>query len=184
MAQLPKQYRTADLPDTVSSAHIPAGTYKSVIVKSEMKENSKRTGYYLELTEVITEGQFKETELVERLNLVNENSTAQEISYRTLARISEAVGMDTTPQDSVQLHNKPHFIIVADEVGKEWTDDSGVKCEGKTRSIIKKYLPLPAAGVGGFPGASPSVTPFNAAPQAINPAPQSGAAAAPWAASK
>lgn len=169
MVALPQQYNTADLPDSADVVHIPDGNYKAVIVNSELKETSNRQGQYLALTVVITEGQYANTEFIERLNIINQNETAVQIAYKTLARISEAVGMTTTPSDSNELHNKPLIIGVGTEEGKPWTDKDGVEREGKDKSVIKKYMPL---------GAQP------AAQQAPSPAAPSGVATPPWAAKK
>jgi len=148
MVALPKIYNTADLPDTGGAMPlIPAGQYQAIIVGSELKPTSKKDGHFLALDIVITQGQYAHTEFTERLNIINPNDTAVQIAYKTLARISEAVGMNQTPQDSNQLHNKPLIIEVATEAGKDWTDDKGEKRTGKDKSIIKKYLPLPANGL-------------------------------------
>jgi hypothetical protein len=148
MVALPQTFNTADLPDTGGGVVlIPQGQYQAVIVNSEMKETSNKSGQYLALKVVITSGQYANTEFVERLNIVNTNAQAVEIAYKTLARISEAVGLTQTPSDSMQLHNKPLMIEIATEAGKPWTDKDGIQREGKDKSVIKKYLKLPAAGV-------------------------------------
>ena len=180
MAQLPKQYKTSELVGGGGGfAHIPAGTYKAVIVNSEIKENSKKTGYFLQLNIVVTEGQYMNTEFTERLNIVNQNSVAEEIAYKTLARISEAVGLDMTPKDSSQLHNKQFLIDVSDEKGDNWEDDNGVVREGSVYSVIKKYKPLANVGLSSqqFAGATPMVTPSTIAPPSNVVQPM----AAPWA---
>src|SRR5688572_2017045 len=123
---------TADLPDTGGAMpHITPGQYPAVIVESEMKPTSAGTGQFLALKVVITQGQFQGTEFTERLNIINQSADAVQIAIKTLARIAEAVGMTQTPSDSVQLHNKPFFIEVATEAGKEYTDNNGQKKMGK-----------------------------------------------------
>lgn len=140
MAQLPKVYNTADLPDTGGPAPlIPPGQYKAVAVDSGLKDTAKKDGQFLWIKFVITEGQYRDTEFTERLNIINPNQTAVDIAYKTLARISEAVGMTQTPQDSNQLHNKPLVIEIATEAGKPWRDRDGVEREGKDKSYIKAY---------------------------------------------
>ena len=160
MVALPTTYATADLPDTGGSMPlIPPGQYPAVIVESGMKPTSNGQGQFLWLKVVITQGQYQNTEFTERLNIVNQNSQAVEIAFKTLARISEAVGMTQTPQDSVQLHNKPLFIQVETEAGKPYTDNAGQQKQGKDKSIIKKFLATPGinAPVGGpVPGAFPA----------------------------
>lgn len=172
MVALPKTFNTADLPDTAGITLIPEGPYKAVIVFSEMKNTSSGTGQYLELKFVITEGPYMNTEMYERLNIVNQNQAAVEIAYKTLARISEALGMSQTPSDSMQLHNKPLMIDVKTEKGKEYTDKDGVKKEGKDKSIIAKYHAIPGVGVA----SNPSFSQAQAAPAAAQPP-----VVAPWA---
>jgi len=111
MVALPNVYNTADLPDSGGGLPlIPAGKYTAIIVDSELKETSSRNGHLLALKLVITQGDYRDTEFTERLNIINPNETAVKIAYQTLARISEAVGMNQTPSDSTQLHNKPLVI--------------------------------------------------------------------------
>ena len=128
MAQLPQQYNTADLPDTGGSKTvlIPDGQYQAVIVESDFKETSNRQGQYLQLKVVITQGQFQNTEFIERLNIINQNPKAVEIAYKRLARISEAVGMTTTPRDSVELHNKPVLIETKTVNDGDWKNAGGI----------------------------------------------------------
>lgn len=181
MVALPHVYNTADLPDTGGSMPlIPPGQYQAVIVNSEFVENKNRNGHFLALKIVITQGQHANTEFVERLNIVNQNAQAVEIAYKTLARISEAVGMQQTPQDSVQLHNRPLMIEVATEAGTPYKDNTGADKMGKDKSIIKKYLPLPGAGAAApaFGQAPAAAAGFAAPPAAAAQAPAFGQPAA------
>lgn len=156
MAKLPEIFKTADIPDTGGVTLIDEGTYTAVIVSSDLKETNNKKGMYLQLQVVITDGQYANTEFTERLNIVNDNQKAVEIAYRTLARISEAVGMDSTPADSEELHNKKLMIEVKTEKGKPWTDNEGNEREGKDKSVIYKFYPLPASGVSAKPKAAAS----------------------------
>jgi hypothetical protein len=180
MVALPQSYDTASLPDTGGALPlIEPGQYQAVIVKSEFKETSKKTGSYLELTNVITQGQHKGTEFIERLNIVNQNPQAVEIAYKTLARISEAVGMTRTPNDSNELHNKPFIMEIGTEAGTEYTDNQGAKKMGKDKSIIKKYLPLPGAGFAGSHSGAASPSPFTTQPAANTTTPPASSPFAP-----
>jgi len=147
MVALPQVFETKDLPDTGGNMPlIPPGQYQAVIVESEMKATKNGAGQMLVLKQVITQGQYANTEFIERLNIINNNQVAVEIAYKTLARISEALGMAKTPQDSMELHNKPLIIQIETEAGTPWKDDKGVERQGKDKSIIAKYLPVPAGG--------------------------------------
>lgn len=179
MVALPQQFNTADLPDTGGNmVLIPAGQYSALIVNSEMKETRDKAGQFLALTLVITQGDYANTEFVERLNIVNKNPKAVEIAYKTLARMSEAVGMNKTPLDSTELHNKPLMIEVKTEEGKPWVDNDGVTQKGKDKSVIGKYLTTPAVGTGapaaGVSPGAPVAAPATAAPTAAVATPPAG----------
>jgi hypothetical protein len=191
MATIPQTFAVNDprLASTAGSVHIPDGQYPAVIIASEFKETSGKDGQFLALKVVITQGQYANTEFTERLNLVNKNQTAVEIAYKTLARISEAVGMTSTPQDSNLLHNKPLMIEVGTEAAKDWQNDKGETVKGKDKSIIKKYHALPAVGGFGTPAfAAVAPAPVFAAAQApafvaqpVAPAVAQAPSQAPWA---
>ena len=130
---------------------IPDGKYTGVIVKSELTQTSKG-GTMLVVTAVITQGEHRDTEFVDRLNLVNGNETAVKIGYGTLAKIAKAVGLATIPSDSNQLHNKPLQLVIETEKGTSYKDKmTGEERTGRDKSVIGGYEPLPQVGVGGQP---------------------------------
>ena len=59
---------------------IKPGSYVAAIIESEMKDNSRGTGKFLQLTLQIIEGDYKNRRLWDRLNLINPNETAVESS--------------------------------------------------------------------------------------------------------
>ena len=179
MALLPQTYNCADLPDTGGVVKIPDGQYKAVIIDSELKTTSTGNGQFLALKIVITEGQFQDTEFTERLNIINPNSKAVEIAFKTLARISEALGMAQTPQDSAVLHNKPLIIVVGTEAGQDYKDKEGVTHTGQDKSVIKKYLPLPQVGIGGKPAFASTTAAIQQAVMAAAPV-ANATATPPW----
>lgn len=85
---------------------LPAGEYKVMVTDSEMKENSKGTGSYLQLRLDVIEGEYENRVVFDRLNLQNTNQTAVEIAQRQLSALCRAVGV-MQPQDSSDLHDKP-----------------------------------------------------------------------------
>lgn len=105
---------------TPRSYAIPSGTYKAMIVASEMMENKRKDGSYLLLNHVILEGQYKGMKVDARLNLLSKNPTAVAIAQQMLAEILRALGLGPTRR-SEALHNKPLMIrvehIPADEEG-------------------------------------------------------------------
>ena len=150
MVALPQTFKVNDPAVAGGSGKtvlIPEGNYKAIIINSDFKDTSNKEGKFLELELVIVEGDFKDTVFFQRLNLINNNQKAVEIAYKTLARISEAIGLEETPAESNQLHNQPLLIEVKTEAGKPWTNSQGEKVEGSDKSIIKGYKKLPAVGV-------------------------------------
>ena len=141
---------------------IPAGWYECMIVDSEMKPTKSGTGQYLQLRLDVTEGQYANRVLFERLNLDNPNSTAVEIAQRTLSAICHATGV-LQPRDSSDLHNIPLRVRVSVRPAGNGYDAS---------NDIKGYESL-----GGVKQAAPVKA---AAQTASKPAVQSGAAKKPW----
>jgi len=90
---------------------IPLGEYMVVISASEIKETKEKKGKYLQFTYDVIEGDYKNRKLFDRLNIVNENETAQEIAQRSLSAICHAVGI-LHPKASEELHDKPLIVKV------------------------------------------------------------------------
>lgn len=118
---------------------LPAGFYQAMITESEMKDTSTG-GQMLVLTVEIIDGKYKGRRIWERLNLVNQNTTAVEIAQRSLSAICYATKqMQVT--DSAQLHHKPMVIKLKVNPAKngyeesngvagweEYTQENSVKC--------------------------------------------------------
>lgn len=140
MVALERQFDVNDdyVKQGIAQPHIPEGLYKAVIVNSELRDASSG-GKYIALIVVLTEGQYANTELIERLNISNSNDIAVQIAYKTLASIAKAVGLTKTPSDTSELHNKPLIVDIKTEKGKDWTDRDGNLREGKDKSVIKGY---------------------------------------------
>lgn len=142
---------------------IPAGWYECMIVESEMKTNKAGTGQYLQLRLDVTEGDYANRVLFERLNLDNPNQTAVEIAQRTLSAICHATGV-LQPSDSSDLHNIPLRVKVSVRPAGNGYDAS---------NDIKGYESL-----GGVKQAAPVKQPAKTTAQ---PAAKSGAAKPkPW----
>jgi hypothetical protein len=90
---------------------LPIGEYTVVISASEMKDTKTGKGQYLQLVYDVVEGDYHGKKVFDRLNVVNENETAQNIAQRALSSICRAVGV-MTPKDSEELHDKPFIIKV------------------------------------------------------------------------
>lgn len=86
---------------------VPTGWYPVKITKSELKDNSAKTGRLLELTGTITSGDHAGGMLITRLNIENPNTTAVEIAQRSLSSICHAVKVYQLTKTE-QLHNIVH----------------------------------------------------------------------------
>ena len=159
---------------------IPAGKYLAMIVDSTMKETKAGNGQYLALDLVILEGAHTNAHLFERLNLVNPNEKAVEISQRTLSAICRATGKMSV-SDSEQLHDIPMIVTV--KVKPAGPDKQGI--ERRAQNEIGGYEAAggqsspPATGYSGPGWKPPSGGNAPPAAAAAAPAPKP-AATAPW----
>ena len=96
---------------SVDFEHIPAGRYNAEITDSDMLDNSKGIGKYLELEFTILDGPYAGRKILTQLNLVNPSPKVVEIAQRDLCVICRATG-NLRVKDSSQLHNIPLEINV------------------------------------------------------------------------
>jgi hypothetical protein len=104
-------FNAHDVDPTTEFDPVPSGKYLAVIIESEMKPTKSGTGYFLQLTFEILEGEYKGRKLWGRLNLDNPNETAVKIARAELSAICRAVGV-MQPRDSIELHDLPLVITV------------------------------------------------------------------------
>jgi hypothetical protein len=143
---------------------IPEGVYKAMAVEGTLKDTSTG-GVMLVLKFVITEGPYANTEITDRLNIVNNSTKTVAIALETLARIVEAIGLKLTPDNSDALLRKHMLIKVKTEKSKDtYTDNDGNQVPYPDKSVIdgKGYKPL-------LTGAATTTT-----------TPTTGAATPPW----
>ena len=150
MAFIPKTFATDEIAKD-SADKVPAGWYTAKIVESALQPTSSG-GQMLVLDFVIQSGQHQGAKLVDRLNIVNSNETAERIAYQTLGNICKALGMSTTPTDSAHLHNKPIDIQVSLEESS-WKDKQTGETKTGTKNEIKKYR-APQQGQSAAPAAA------------------------------
>jgi Protein of unknown function (DUF669) len=153
MARLPNAFNVESAEKLGDFRAIPAGTYIAQIVKSEMKETTKKNGQYLQLQFVILDGEYAKRTVFSRLNLVNENQQTSEIAHKSLATIGECCGISNL-EDSEQLHNVPMYIdvVVRPALG-QYTEQNDIKG-------YKKYDGAQAASPrAASPNAGPAKTP-------------------------
>lgn len=111
---------------------IPKGDYQAQVVDSAVVRTASGSGEMLKLTFEVMAGDFRRRRLVERLNIVNANATAQRIAQEMLARLCAAAGLAGVA-DSEELHGIPVMIRVGIRPG---SGDYG------EQNTIKDYRPL------------------------------------------
>ena len=109
---------------------IPLGDYMVIISATEMKPTKDGKGQYLQLTYDVVDGEYKGRKIFDRLNLINDNKTAQEIAQRALSSICRAVGV-MRPQRTEELHSKSFVIKVGIRPATETFAPSNVVKEYK-----------------------------------------------------
>jgi len=139
---------------------IPQGQYMAVAVESVLKTTSKG-GQMVVMKFVVTQGEYQNTEFLRYLNIVNNTPKAVEIAYQEIANIGKAIGLGNV-SDTSQLHNQPMIIEIKNKKQGDWTNNDGEIVEGKERSEIYKYLPIPAGGA--VPQNAPAATQQESAP--------------------
>ena len=165
---IPQEYASKSTEEIVANAGsgslplIPPSKYQGMFVTSELKPTKDGNGQFLEMKALITQGEYRDTEFIERLNLINQNATAVKIAYETLAKIAKAVGFAQIPSDSSDLHNKPLLLVIKTEKGTPFKDKvTGETREGKDKSVIGGFEALPQVGiVGAAPAAQATALPW------------------------
>ena len=132
---------------------LPAGDYEVVIVASELKENKKKNGHYLELSLQIINGTYQNRRLWARLNTHHTSPKARAIASGQLSAICRAVGV-LTPKDSIELHNLPFKVTVkvgGDDKGNDTNEVTGFKSRHAGASAAKPaQQPQPQPGESGI----------------------------------
>lgn len=130
---------------------IPAGSYIASISESAIKPTSKGTGQIMNLTFDILDGQYKGRKVFDRINIQNQNPTAEKIGQEQLSALCHAVGV-LQLQDTNQLHGRPVTIKV-----KIRKDDTG---QYEDSNEVTGYLAangaVPAASAPAAPAAAPA----------------------------
>ncbi len=96
-------------PDQGELPPFPTGWYVGMVVKTEVKPNSKGTGNLLECVTEVQQGPHKGRRVYDTFNLSNPSPQAVEIGLRQLSALCHAVGV-LQLQDTQQLHNIPFNV--------------------------------------------------------------------------
>ena len=168
MVQLNETYAVEDVVTRGKDSHVPDGTYMVVIIDTYM-EDSFMEGKPQDLMVkcVIVEGEHKDTEIIDRLSIFDETAikpekptwTWKRAAFSKLGSISSVLGMERTPSDTNQLHNKPLMITTKTRKGKD--KDTGEHKPEWDSSFIEKYKAVPSVGVSSQPQSAVAKTTSN-----------------------
>jgi hypothetical protein len=170
MAFLGSTFDAAQVEPSAPFEVLPAGKYHVQIVNSEMRDTKNGAGKYLWLELSIMDGHAANKRLFERLNLVNQNEKAVEISQRTLSAICRATGQMAVT-DSEQLHHRSLVAIV--KVQPAGPDKTGVMRNAQNE--ISGYEPM-----GGYASATVSAPQSQQAPTSYAAHAEPKTATPPW----
>ena len=149
-------FDATSVPPQTGFEPVPNGTYRAMIVESEVKPTKESGGQYLQLTWQILEGECKGRKIWDRLNIQNASAEAQRIGQSQLSAVCHATGV-LKLTSSQQLHNIPCDVktVVKESKGYE------------PKNEIKNYKSVPGASAPAATAAAPTST---AAPAAVAPA--------------
>lgn len=98
---------------------MPKGNYEAWAISSELKPNSKGTGYLLNVVFEVVEGEFMGKKLFASFNLKHPSKKCQEIGRGQFKRCYTAAGFIGEPDDSSQIHEKRLILKVDVEAQTE-----------------------------------------------------------------
>jgi hypothetical protein len=156
---------------------VPAGKYRCRIEDTERKDTKNGDAQYLQITHVITEGEYKGRKIFDRLNLwaaqngqwVRRTDEAGNIAGQAMSELLAALGMATI-RNHEELRGKSLVVKVKVRKSDEYGDSNDVQ---NYYAATAETAPAGAA----VPSPAPKATP------AGQPAAQPAAAAAggvPW----
>lgn len=185
----PSQYSD----DNFAIEAIPAGMYEALITKCEPKETKNKNGYYLECVHKIIDGQYKDSIVIARLNIINPNVQAENIGKTQLSQLCRAIKL-VTMTNTDQLLGKPLKIKVKHvEANGEYEASNDIVAWKPIASAVPENTTPPWAQTNPVKDPAQTTPPFGqtttetqtAPPWAQAPsqptAPQNVDAAPPWA---
>ena len=110
-----------------STGPVPAGTYLTQIIESDVAPLKSGKGTGLKLTFEIIDGQHKGRRIWENLNIQHENEETQRIAQSQLSALCHAVNVIKL-QDTAALHHKPvHVRVVVREAQGQYQASNNIK---------------------------------------------------------
>lgn len=144
---------------------VPAGDYIAQVTESEIKATKSGTGQMLTLRWQILDGQFKGRLVFDRINIINQNPTAQQIGQSQLSSICRAAGVMQLA-DSVQLHNRPCIITVKIRKDEQYGDGNEVRAYKPASGVAPVAAPAFAQAANPHAAPAGAVPPWQARPAA------------------
>jgi hypothetical protein len=169
-------FTAADYQPRTEMAAVPAGKYLCRVEDTERKDTKNGDAQYLQITHVITDGEYKGRKIFDRLNLwtaqggqwVRRTDQAGTIAGEAMADLLLAVGIGTI-RNHEELRGKSLVVKVKVRKSEEHGDSNDVQ----------KYYP---ATEGTAPAGAPVATPTAGAGQPAQPAAQPATTGGvPWA---
>jgi len=134
---------------------LPIGKYPCMIVKSDYKENKKKTGHILSLQYKVIEGEQNGRVFFDNLNLDNPNPQTVEIANKTLNSVCDACGK-VGVMDSDELHGIPVLVTLG------LTKATAKYAPSNKISFIEKYTGTVSPANIETPTNTPTNVPSNA----------------------
>lgn len=166
-------------PDTGRLGAVPAGYYKVVVDKAELKPTKSGTGQAINTQFGILEGAFKGQKIFHMFNVKNDSPKAQEIAHAQFSALLHAINILKLEQLE-QMQNIPFFVKVKIEKSEGYEDKNVITAfRGINDSAaLAAYNPAGAAPAQASRPVAPPPPPV-AAPGAA-PGWQAPANAQPW----
>lgn len=134
-----------------STGPVPAGTYLTQIIESDVAPLKSGKGTGLKLTFEIIDGQQKGRRIWENLNIQHENEETQRIAQSQLSALCHAVNVIKL-QDTAALHHKPvHIRVVVREAQGQYQASNNIKGYEAAGASVPAFLaPANAAAMEAF----------------------------------
>jgi hypothetical protein len=145
-----------------STGPVPAGTYLTQIIESDVAPLKSGKGSGLKLTFEIIDGQYKGRRIWENLNIQHENDETQRIAQAQLSALCHAVNVIKV-QDTAALHHKPVNVrVVVREAQGQYQASNNIKGYESAGGPVPVFLePIQGAAFTSY--STPAPTPAPAA---------------------
>jgi hypothetical protein len=112
---------------TGGASQVPSGDYIVVCVNTEEKQNSKKTGHYIQNDYEIQEGEYAGEKLVDRINHDNPNEVARSIAFATLKSLGNAINMHPLPSTDKLIGKRIIATVKNVASDRPIEDDNGIQ---------------------------------------------------------